>query len=347
MSWLLAFIGFAVLIVAHELGHYLAARAVGMHVERFALFFPPLILRKTKGETEYAVGAIPLGGYCKISGMDPDEKLPADIEHRAYWRQKPWKKIVVIAAGPAVNLLLAFVFLAILFATAGQRDERASVSKVDNGFPASGVIYPGDKIIAVDGKKGQGAQVLLPLQKYQCVNRQDGCLAKDEAKITVVRQGAERTVLVKPQLDRGKMRLGVILGQERTRLGPGVAVVESVQQVGYYSALTVEGLARLVTPEGRAEVSGVAGSYDATRRGFELSPALAIEILAIISLSLAIINLLPILPLDGGHIVSAVAEWIRGKPLSRKTMQSIAMVGFILMIALFLLGLNNDIERFS
>ena len=112
MSWLLAFLGFALLIILHELGHFTAAKAVGMRVERFALFFPPLVGRVRRGETEYAIGAIPLGGYVQITGMNPAEEIPPEVAHRAYYRQPVWKRIVVIGAGPAVNIVLAFLLLA-------------------------------------------------------------------------------------------------------------------------------------------------------------------------------------------------------------------------------------------
>src|ERR671916_2278958 len=106
MSWVLAFLGFALLIILHELGHFAVAKWVGMRVERFSLFFPPLLARKQRGETEYAVGAIPLGGYVKITGMNPHEDIPPELAHRAYFRQPVWKRIVVIAAGPAGNNVL-------------------------------------------------------------------------------------------------------------------------------------------------------------------------------------------------------------------------------------------------
>ena len=108
MNWLLIFLGFALLIILHEGGHYFAAKATGMRVERFFLFFGPTLWSFKRGETEYGVKAIPLGGYVKISGMNPEEELPPEAEHRAYYRQKVWKRIVVIAAGPAVNIVLAF-----------------------------------------------------------------------------------------------------------------------------------------------------------------------------------------------------------------------------------------------
>ena len=101
MSWFLAFAGFAALIILHEFGHFVAAKAVGMRVERFALFFPPLLFKVRRGETEYGIGAIPLGGYVRITGMNPHEEIPPEVEHRAYYRQPVWKRIVVIAAGPA------------------------------------------------------------------------------------------------------------------------------------------------------------------------------------------------------------------------------------------------------
>ena len=101
MSWILAFAGFAALIILHELGHFAAAKAVGMRVERFSLFFGRTPLRWQRGETEYGVGWLPLGGFVKITGMNPAEEIPPEVAHRAYYRQPVWKRLVVIGAGPA------------------------------------------------------------------------------------------------------------------------------------------------------------------------------------------------------------------------------------------------------
>src|SRR6266567_4039581 len=98
MTWFLTIVGFAALIILHELGHFMAAKSVGMRVERFALFFPPLLFKVRRGETEYGIGAIPLGGYVRITGMNPNEELPPEIEPRAYYRQPVWKRIFVILA---------------------------------------------------------------------------------------------------------------------------------------------------------------------------------------------------------------------------------------------------------
>src|SRR5437899_6023715 len=118
MSWALAVLAIMVLIVLHELGHFAAAKAVGMRVERFSLFFPPTLLRVRRGETEYALGAIPAGGYVKITGMNPEELdgLEPEVARRAYYAQSPWKRIVVILAGPGVNIVIAFLlFWVVLF----------------------------------------------------------------------------------------------------------------------------------------------------------------------------------------------------------------------------------------
>ena len=115
MSYLLAFLGIAALIILHELGHFTAAKAVGMRVERFSLFFGPMFLKRKIGETEYGVGVIPLGGYVKITGMSPDEVYESpEIERRGYYNQPVWKRIVVIGAGPLVNIAVAFLIFWVL-----------------------------------------------------------------------------------------------------------------------------------------------------------------------------------------------------------------------------------------
>ena len=137
MSWFLAILGFALLVVLHELGHFAAAKAVGMRVEKFSLFFGPMVAKFSRGETTYGIGTIPLGGYVKITGMSPHEELPPELQSRAYLNQPVWKRIVVISAGPAVNLVLAFL---ILWAVAWDNGLASrSVAKVETGSPAAGV----------------------------------------------------------------------------------------------------------------------------------------------------------------------------------------------------------------
>ena len=156
MSYFFAFLGFAALIVLHEAGHFVAAKAVGMRVERFSLFFGPMFVKRRIGETEYGIGVIPLGGYVKITGMSPEEEFATpEIEARAYINQPVWKRIVVIAAGPAVNLVLAFVLATVAFMGAGalvMTQPVAAVSAKPQRRPRRSKA--GDKIVSVDGVKG-------------------------------------------------------------------------------------------------------------------------------------------------------------------------------------------------
>jgi regulator of sigma E protease len=355
LSWLLAFLGFAALIILHELGHFGAAKAVGMRVERFSLFFPPLLARVRRGETEYAVGAIPLGGYVKITGMNPAEEIPPDVAHRAYYRQPVWKRIVVISAGPLVNIVLALVlltsYLLIWGAPVGQTTNTVEALARDGA--AAQVLRLGDKVVAVDGKRGEPQVLQRQVATHRCAGEQvDGCRAATPAEVTFVRDGRERTVEITPSYNAEAERplLGFSYGVERVFEpvdGFGDAVTTSIDQMWFFTTTTVETIAGIFDAEKREDISGVVGSYEATRQSIELSTDRAVFLLAVISLSLGIINLFPFLPLDGGHIFWAVAEKVRGRAIPFSVMERAGFIGFALVIGLFMVGLTNDIGRLT
>ena len=356
MSWFLAFAGFAALIMLHELGHFLAAKATGMRVERFSLFFPPHLAKwRPKGsETEYAIGAIPLGGYCKITGMTANEELPEDVAYRAYHKQKPWKRIVVIAAGPAMNVVIAFLIFFGLFLAQGKVSFQ-SVNRVAHAqlvAPAKGTLKPGDTILAVDGVRGGPRRIRKQISSHRCPGALvAGCQATTPARVTIRRDGRVRTFLLTPRYDPATklMRIGFSYDQlEHSQpLTVGGAARQSLDAMWFVTSRTFSALARIFTPEGRKQISGVVGSYEATRQAFRLDTETALRILAIISLSLAIINLFPFLPLDGGHIFWAVAEKVRGRAIPFGVIERASVVGFILIMFLFVIGLSNDIGRLT
>ncbi|MFL5847089.1 MAG: M50 family metallopeptidase [Solirubrobacteraceae bacterium] len=350
MSWFLAFAGFAALIVLHEFGHFIVAKAVGMRVERFMLFFPPVIWSFRRGETEYGIGAIPLGGYVRISGMNPREELPPEVEDRAYYRQKPWKRIAVILAGPAMNVVIAFALLWGIFVFHGQGtgESTTTIEAITPKSAADGVLADGDRLVSVDGVRGNSLDLRLTLGTHTCLSEQvDGCEGTP-AKVTFVRDGRTMTATLRPRYSAEAKRplLGFSFGERTEKLGAGKGATESVAGMWRVTKATVSAIGKLFyDSKARKEVSGVVGSYETTRQAVVSSPIDALQILALISLSLAIVNLFPFLPLDGGHVFWALAEKVRGRPIPFTVMERAGIIGFLLVGFLFIIGLTNDIDR--
>jgi regulator of sigma E protease len=351
VSWFLAFVGFSLLIILHEAGHFAVAKAVGMRVERFSLFFPPLLVRRKRGETEYAIGAIPLGGYVKISGMSPDENLPDEVRTRAYTAQPVWKRIVVIAAGPAVNLIIALLLLVVFFWLVGPPESNSRVGELQKGFPAESALRQGDKLIAVDGRRGGPEQFAEQIATHRCAQDPpvDRCRAKEPATLTVERGGRRIEVKVAPLYDAQvrRPRIGFTYDSERAPMPFGKATGEAIDRFWFITRETIKLPVTLLDAEKRKEISGPVGGYEITRQTIEFDLPRVIIVLAVISLSLAIINLFPFLPLDGGHIFWAIVEKIRRKPVPFSVMERAGFIGFALVAMIFFIGLSNDIGRLS
>jgi regulator of sigma E protease len=354
MNWLWIFLGFTLLIFLHECGHFFAAKATGMRVERFFLFFGPTIWSFKRGETEYGVKAIPLGGYVKIAGMTREEELPEGTEGRAYYEQAPWKRIVAIAAGPAVNIVLAFAILFGVYMTSFEKVDQ-SVGEVRSGSPAAKVLEPGDEIVAVDGKRFAGLGIEDRLERFgkqvgshECAGKQvEGCVAATPAELLIRRDGQLQTISVRPEYDKAAERalVGFSYGSVPAELSAGAAASEALDRMWMVTSGTVHVLSHIFEEEERKEISGIVGTSDAANQVIDVGIVPALLLLALVSLSLGVINLLPILPLDGGHIFWAVVEKLRGRPASLRAMERASVIGFALVAALFVIGLSNDIGR--
>jgi regulator of sigma E protease len=362
MNWLLIVLGFSLLIVLHEAGHFFAAKATGMRVERFFLFFPPKLVSVRRGETEYGIGAIPLGGFVKISGMNPDEELPPEAEGRGYYQQPAWKRIVVIGAGPAVNIALAFtIFFFVMLApskdtlaTLGFAEVTQTVGEIRPGTPAADSLRRGDRIVAVDGHRYANLGLEERLVRFidrvgshECAGKQhDGCLAATPLELTVRRDGALRTIAVRPEYDPtvGRTRIGFGYGTDVVEAG---AAERSLDLMWRVASGTVTVFAKLFEEEKRKEVSGVVGVSDVANQTLDISTERSLLLLGLVSLSLGLINLFPFLPLDGGHIFWSLVEKVRGEPVPFSVMERAGAVGFVLVIMLFFLGLSNDIGRLT
>jgi regulator of sigma E protease len=287
--------------------------------------------------------------------MNPAEEIPPEVAHRAYFRQPVWKRIVVIGAGPAVNIVLALVLLTAYLLIWGTPVQTANsrVESLASGGAAANVLHVGDRIVAVDGKRGGPETLKRQVATHRCAGEQvDGCKAARPAQVTIVRAGQERTVAITPvyNSEAGRPLLGFSYGITRTfePIGSvGDAVTTSLDQMWFLTHTTVETIAGIFQSEKRKEISGVVGSYEATRQAITLSTDRAVFLLAVISLSLGIINLFPFLPLDGGHIFWALAEKVRGRAIPFSVMERAGFVGFALVIGLFVIGLTNDIGRLT
>jgi regulator of sigma E protease len=353
LSWLLAFLGFSALIILHEFGHFITAKATGMRVERFSLFFPPFLFRKRVGETEYTIGATPLGGYVKITGMNPEEDLPPEIAPRAYYHQPVWKRVVVIMAGPTMSLLVAFfIFFGLAFGTAKLSTK---VFAIADNAPAKQVLLPGDQIISVDGKRPTGnvdaklTAIRRQISAHKCAGPLvKGCRAATPVLLRVERDGRILTLRLRPEYDPAakRMLLGVQFGEPRH---PNVVQAGgiAVDEMWFITKATVSTLAQIFKPEKRKQISGVVGSYEVTRQSFAHDSRQAILILGLISLSLGLFNLLPFLPLDGGHVFWSLVEKVRGKPVPMRVIEQASVLGILLVAFLFIIGFSNDVGRIT
>ena len=355
MSWFLAFLGFAALIILHELGHFTAAKAVGMRVERFSLFFPPLSLRRKRGETEYAIGAIPLGGYVKITGMNPAEEIPPEVAHRAYYRQPVWKRIVVIGAGPAVNIVLAFLILWALFCGPtgdAQKAKTTTRSCDDQGArPPPGCCSRATGSSPSTACAGTPASLRKQIATHRCAGAaSDGCKAASPPRSSCsatdarVRSRSRRSTTPQP----GAMLLGFAFGTTPARRRPGRGGRPSVDRdVVLHPRDGRDDRADLRAREAQGDLRRRRLLRDHAAERSSSRPTEALFLLAIISLSLGVINLFPFLPLDGGHIFWALAEKVRGRAIPFSVMERAGFVGFVLVIALFMIGFTNDIGRLT
>jgi regulator of sigma E protease len=356
MSWVIVFLGFSLLIVLHEAGHFFAAKATGMRAEKFFLFFGPKLVSIKRGATEYGIASIPLGGYVKISGMNPEEELPPEVEPRAYYRQPVWKRIVVTAAGPAVNIALAFaIFFFVNLAYAQQPTQM--VGQVIKGSAAAGVLRPGDKILAVDGLAfrdrstiGRSNGFIDEIRADRCKGAEvDGCRAAKPVVLQIERNGRPQGISVRPRFDKasGHMLIGFGFGGEPTTISIGTAFSRAGNAVWLITSKTASVFSRIFESSQRKEISSVVGISDVAHQTVETSTERSLILLALVSLSLGLINLLPILPLDGGHIFWSLVEKVRGEPASMRVIERATVVGFALVAVLMFIGLSNDIGRIT
>jgi regulator of sigma E protease len=254
----------------------------------------------------------------------------------AYWRARTWRRVLVIFAGPAANIIFAFLLFTGLYMTSGGKPT-TTVDSVRAGSVAAAMgLASGDRIVTINGKAMTGGTISRTIT---------GSGGKP-LTLVVIRDGKRLTVGPRaPQRTDGVYRLGFVL--QGVGLSPPAAVRESARVTGLVSKDIVGSLGKIVTGSGRKNISSpvgiVQGSSDAAKQGTNSF----LWVLGLISLSIALLNLLPFLPLDGGHIAFAIVEGIRGRAVAREVYERVSIVGIGLVLLLFLIGLTNDIGRLS
>ena len=340
-----------VLIFFHEFGHFLIARLFGVGVEKFSLGFGPRLIGKKFGRTDYRISAIPLGGYVKMVGEEPDaEVAPADIPI-SFTQKHVLKRMCIVAAGPFFNILLAVIIFFSIFLISGLFILKASVGEVREGSPALAAgLKPGDEITAIDGK---------PVSNWNDMTEIIGASNGRTLKISVKRAGTDLVFQITPELipakdifgeDIKRYVIGISSGGEfnTRKLNPFQAMAESFRQTYNIIELMVVIIGKLITGSistdtigGPIMIAKMAG--DEAKTGIEN----LIFFLALISVNLAIINLLPIPVLDGGHLLFFIIEAVKGHPVSLKVREVAQQIGLFIILLLVILVFYNDIFRYK
>jgi regulator of sigma E protease len=355
--WALVLLG--VLIFVHELGHFIFAKLLGVKVLKFSMGFGPRIMGFKSKETEYIISALPFGGYVKMLGEEPGEMLTEEEKAISFSGQRIWKRALIAVAGPSFNVLLAYVIF-VLFLSIGLP---VNIPKLENITPKIGMVLPGspaeragikpgDEVVEIDGRP-----VVTWFDLISVVSEKSG----KPLNIKVKRDSTIVSMTVTPESVKEKTPEGQVITIGRigvqkagngmpfhsiTAQNPATALFRGIEATyrwcwfigdtivqllsGAFSAKTVGGPIAIVQESGRAAALGIL-SY--------------LMFMAIISANLAILNLLPIPILDGGHLLFLGIEAVRGKPLSEQTQGMLQRIGLAILLGIMIFALQNDIMR--
>jgi regulator of sigma E protease len=357
MNTLVSFIVvLGVLIFVHELGHFLVAKLFRVKVLKFSLGFGPKLFGKVIGETEYLVSAFPLGGYVKMQGEHPDDDTAESEEIRSFANKPVWNRFCIVLAGPLFNLLFSvfLFFLVFLFMGVPENADKdmvnTTIGRVSEDSPAEAAgLAPGDVIIGIDDLRVNRWDDVL-----QTVKQSEG----EELLFVVLRDRAEMSFPVTPQLDSVKnifgeeveqrFMIGIVKEEivENVRVGPIRAVTSALSQTWMFIYLTFMGIVKIlqnVVPAselgGPILIAQIAGEQ--ARAGW----LNFVHFMALLSVNLGILNLLPIPVLDGGHLVFLTIEAIRRKPMNEQAQIVAQQVGIALLGTLMIFVFYNDIIR--
>lgn len=338
-----------ILIFFHEFGHFLLAKLLKVRVEAFSLGFPPKLLHKKIGDTDYRLSVIPLGGYVKLLGENPHDEVPPELQSYSFRHHPLWHRVLIVLAGPGFNFLFAALALFLVFALSGIPYLTTEVGGVKPDSPAAlAGVQKGDRVLAVSGQ---------PVARWDELSQKIRQAGETPLLLTVQRGEEVLTVRVTPQRMEtadiyGAKVSAVLIGVSASenlaseRVGPLRALGEGCLYTYRLGVLTVVTFYKLLAQEvplkalgGPILIAQVAGKQA------ELGASYLIHFMAVLSVNLAIINLLPIPVLDGGHLCFFLVEALRRKPLPIKYREMAQAMGLMLILALMLLVFYQDLLR--
>lgn len=341
------------LVAFHEFGHFWVARRCGVKVLKFSIGFGPKLAGRQVGETEYVISAIPLGGYVKMLGEDIGDEVSEEDKRRSFAHASLSKRFAIVAAGPVFNLVLAYLIFTAWLATGAPlfvpsfADLAPSVETVVAGSPAEAAgVRAGDKILQIADKR-----ITTWSEMTDLVKRNPG----RPLPVIVEREGRTETLTITPAARKEKQadgtevevgQIGITKGNKAVMQSdnPLVALVDGLEATWGWTKLTVQGIAKMITREisadnigGPLTIAKISG--DAAAQGFSNY----IFLIAILSINLGVLNLLPIPILDGGHLAFFTIEAVMRRPVSIRSREVAQQVGLFLLICLMLYAFRNDI----
>ena len=349
-----------VVVFVHEMGHYLVGRWCGIGAKAFSIGFgPELIGFNDRHGTRWKLSAIPLGGYVKFVGdmnvvSKPDneeiEQLTEAERRMAFHTQPIWKRAATVVAGPMFNFLLTIAVFAVMFSIYGRIVSEPMVAEVRAGSPAEiAGFMPGDRFVSVDG---------VEVESFSDVQRLVSGRAGDPMVFVMLRDGKEITLTATPEIMEqtdalgNVVKVGVIgvvnneeLGQPRIiEYTPGEALVESVKETGHIIMRTGQFLQRFVVGrEDKCQLGGPVKIADMAGKAAKLGFEWLVQLVALLSVGIGILNLLPIPPLDGGHLLFYGVEATIRRPVSERAMEAVYRVGLLLVLGFMGFVFWNDL----
>jgi regulator of sigma E protease len=338
------------LILFHELGHFLVAKRCGVGVVKFSIGFGPTILGRKIGDTEYVLSAIPLGGFVKMVGEDPDEEVSAADRSIAFQTQSLWKRIAIVLAGPMANLVFAFLAFSLVAGIYGDfvPNESAKIGGLREGMPAAQAgLKAGDVITAIDGE---------PISTWKQLSEGIRGSGGRELHLTVQREGSILQVDITPKQEPEKnifnetvgtaYLIGIEPAFEPVPVGPARAVALGAQQTAWWVQTLVTSVVKLLQGNIPAkEIGGPLLIAQAAGQQARMGLDYLLRFMAVISVNLGVLNLLPIPILDGGHLLFFLIEAVRRRPLDTRHRELAQQLGLVLLLALMAFAFYNDIAR--